>query len=200
MKRFPAGLFLAVLTSAAFAQQAQRPQIKPTQTVSQEAVQESISQRGAAPLPAAVKQQAYTAALNATSQINLGELGAPVKITPRNLYVNSTTYAMVWRGTVAPQNGPTGVAHIFARPAGSGDQPMLEIYFRAAAAKSYIVDCALTRAAAVRMGFGGPEIRSVENHFIGAVPQTSQARDVKLQLMSDRGFEFSECEIVPVIR
>jgi hypothetical protein len=36
------------------------------------------------------------------------------------------------------------------------------------------------------------EIRSVENHFVGAVPQTSQARDVKLQLASDGGFELSE--------
>jgi hypothetical protein len=50
------------------------------------------------------------------------------------------------------------------------------------------------------MGIGGPEIRSVENHFVGAVPQTSQARDVKLQLVSDVGFQFSECEIVPVNR
>jgi len=200
MKRFSAGLLLAVLTSAAIAQQAQRPQIKNTQTVAQEAVQESVSQRGAAPLLGAAKQQAYTAALNATNSIDLGDLGAPVKITPRNLYVNSSTYAMVRRGTVAPQNGPTGVAHIFAKPAGSGDYPMLEIYFRAAATKAYIVDCALTRAAAVRMGIGGPEIRSVENHFVGAVQQTSQARDVKLQLVSDGGFEFSECEIVPVNR
>jgi hypothetical protein len=200
MKRLPAGLFLAVLTSAAIAQQTQRPQIKATQTVSQEAVQESIAQRGAAPLQAAVKQQAYTAALDATAQINQGDLGAPVKITPRHLYVNSTTYAMVRRGTVAPQNGPTGVAHIFAKPAGSGDHPMLELNFRAAANKAYIVDCALARAAAVRMGIGGPEIRSVENHFVGAVAQASQARDVKLQLVSDGGFEFSECEIVPVNR
>ena len=200
MKRLPAGLFLAVLTSAAIAQQAQRPQIKPTQTVAQEAMQEAISQRGASPLSAAAKQQAYTAALNATAQINLGDLGAPVKITPRNLYVNSTTYAAVRRGTVAPQMGPTGIGHIFAKPAGSGDHPMLEIYFRAAASKAYIVDCALTRDAAVRMGIGGPEIRSVEKHFVGAVAQASQARDVKLQLVSDGGFEFSECEIVPVNR
>lgn len=200
MKRLPAGLFLAVLTSAAIAQQVQRPQIKPTQTVSQEAVQEAISQRGAAPLSTAAKQQAYTAALNATAQINLGDLGAPVKITPRNLYVNSTTYAAVRRGTIAPQMGPTGIGHIFSKPAGSGDHPMLEIYFRAAASKAYIVDCALARAAAVRMGIGGPEIRSVENHFVGAVAQASQVRDVKLQLVSDGGFEFSECEIVPVSR
>jgi hypothetical protein len=170
------------------------------QTVSQEAVQESISQGGAKPLLGAAKQQAYTAALNATAQIDLGDLGAPVKITPRNLYLNSTTYAMVRRGTVAPQNGPTGVAHIFAKPAASADHPMLEIHFRAAAAKAYIIDCALARDAAIRMGIGGPEIRSVEKHFVGAVPQASQARDVMVQLVSDGGFEFSECEIVPVNR
>jgi hypothetical protein len=200
MKRLATSLLLAVLTTSVIAQQAQKPQIQKAQPVTQQVAQEAISQSGAAPLQTAVKQQAYTAALNATAQINLGDLGAPVKITPRNLYLNSTTYAMVRRGTVAPQNGSTGVVHIFSKPAGSADHPMLEIYFRAAANKAYIVDCALTRDATIRMGIGGPEIRSVEKHFVGAVPQASQVRDVKLQLVSDGGFETSGCEIVPVNR
>jgi hypothetical protein len=200
MKRYATGLLLSILASTAIAQQAQRPQIQGAKPVAQEAVQEAMSQSGAAPLQGPAKQQAYTAALNAPRVIDLGELGTPVKITPRNLYLNSTTYAMVRRGTVAPQMGATGVAHIFAKPAGSADYPMLEIYFRAAAAKAYIVDCALTRPAAIRMGISGPEIRSVENHFVGAVPHASQPRDVKLQLVSDVGFEFTQCELVPVNR
>ena len=200
MKGSIAGLALALFIAAAAAQQSPRTQMQRTPTAGQEAVQESMQARGAAPLQGKAKQQAYTAALKATRPVELGDLGAPVKITPRDLYVNATTYAMVRRGTVAPQMGASGVSHIFAKPAGSGDHPMLELYFRAAAGKAYIVDCALTRAAAVRMGIGGPEIRSVENHFVGSVAQTSAARDVKLQLVSDGGFEWTQCEIVPVNR
>lgn len=200
MKQFTAGLVLALAAAGALAQQAPRPQLQQKATKAGEAVEEMMSTRSVPPLSSQQKQQAYTKALG-VAKIDTGELGAPVRITPRDLYVNSTTYAWVRRGTVASSMGPTGTSRIFARPAGSGDQPMLEIYFRAAASKQYIVDCAMpTAPAPIKAGFSGPEIRVADGHWVHAVPGSAQARDVKLQLMSDGPFEWTLCEIVPINR
>lgn len=201
MKHLAAGLAMAALASTAFAQQAPRPQAQQKIAPAGPSMDEVLSAQGTpAPLAGKKRLEVYQRALATPKPLDAGELGAPVRITPRNLYVNATTYAWVKRGTIAPNEGPTGVSHIFARY--NGNQPMLELHFRAAAGKQYILDCTIKGSGArIGLGAGGPVIPIVEGHFVAAVPATAQARDVVLQLIGqERGFEWTSCEIFPVNR
>lgn len=201
MKRLAAGLAAAAVASIVCAQQAPRPQVQQKIAPASPSIDEVLSAQGTpAPLTGKKRLEVYQRALATPKALDSGELGAPVRITPRNLYVNATTYAWVKRGTVAPNEGPTGVSHIFA-PYG-GNQPMLELHFRAAASKQYILDCTIKGSEArIALGAGGPVIPIVEGHFVSAVPATAQARDVVLQLIGrERGFEWTSCEIFPVNR
>lgn len=199
MKRLVAGLAATAFAAAVFAQQPRPPMQAQKIAPAGPTMDEVLSAQGMpAPLTGKKRLEVYQRALATPRPLDTGELGAPVRITPRNLYANATTYAWVKRGTVAPNEGPTGVSNIFARY--NGNQPMLELHFRAAAGKQYILDCTV-RGSRISVGPSGPEIPIVEGHFVSAVAATAQARDVVLQLIGkDRGFEWTSCEIVPVNR
>jgi hypothetical protein len=200
MKRLVAAIAIAAFASPAFAQQAPRPQLQQKIAPAGPTMDEVLSAQGTPPpLTGKKRLEVYQRALATPRPLDTGEVGSPVRITPRDLYVNASTYAWVKRGTVAPAEGPTGISNIFPRY--NGNQSMLEVHFRAAAGKSYLLDCAIVGGAAqIRLSVGGPAISTVEGHLVAAVPSTAQARDVVLQLNSDRSFQWSSCEIVPVSR
>jgi hypothetical protein len=196
MKRVAAGFAAILIASSAFAQQPAQ-KIAPVGTPAAGALS---NQRAPLPLTGKKQLEIYGKALATPKPLATGELGAPARITPRNLYVDGSTYAWVKRGTVAPSEGPTGVAHTFGNP--NQSQSILELHFRAAAGKQYILDCAIRGPGvhSIKVGFGGPAIATVEGHLVSAIAATAQARDVVLQLVSDKGFEWTSCDIVPVNR
>ena len=195
MKHIAIGI-AAILSNTAFAQlpPPQAGKIAPAAP----SMEDVLSSRGApAPLAGKRRLEVYGQALATPKALDSGELGAATRITTRDLYVNASTYAWVKRGTVAPAEGASGVSQIFARA--DGNQSMLEIHFRAAAAKQYVVDCTII-GQPTRINVNNSAISTVEGHLVAAVPATAQARGVVLQLTSDRAFQWSACEIVPVNR
>lgn len=199
MKRLAAGLVVVAFASTICAQQP-RPQVQKIAPAGP-TMDEVLSAQGApAPLTGKRRLEVYGKALATPRSLDTGELGSAVRITPRNLYVNASTYAWVKQSTVAPEEGATGVSQIFPREAGRGDQPMLRLHFRAAAGKQYIVDCTIVGEGVRSIKVNRTAINTVEGHLVVAVPSTAQARDVVLELTSDRAFQWTACEIVPVNR
>ena len=198
MIRYAVGIAAAVFACSALAQQpAPRPQVQKVAPAGATLEDALSNQRAPAPLTGKRQLEVYGKAMATPKPLASGELGEPVRITPRNLYANPTTFAWVKRGTVAPNEGPTGVSRIFARY--NGNQPMLELHFRAAAGKQYILDCSI-RGAGTTIRVGGSAIGTVEGHLVSAIAATAQGRDVVLQLVSDQPFEWTSCEIFPVNR
>ncbi|HEX9183120.1 MAG TPA: hypothetical protein VF876_07655 [Burkholderiales bacterium] len=193
---------VATIATVAHAQQAPRPQVQKVAPAGTSAAEESMSARGTpAPLSGQKRLQVYGTALATPKPLQSGELGEAARLTPRNLYVNATTFANVFHSTIAPAEGPTGVSNIF--PMESGNPPKLEIHFRAAANKPYIVDCTIIGAGGTinaRGPSGSLGATLVDGHLVAAVPAFREARAVEVELSSQRSFRWTSCDIVPVNR
>lgn len=197
MKRVAAGFAAVLIAASTFAQQAPRPQVQKVAPAGPDMEEVLSTQRAPAPLTGQQRLQVYGRALATPGKLDSGELGAPVRITPRNLYVNATTYAANFRGSVDPSQGATGVATVL------DTQAKLEIHFRAAANKAHIVDCSLAQGSkAVQVSIENVTSMTVvpsSDHLVFAVPSSAQARPIKATLRGG-GFWWTSCEIVPVSR
>lgn len=197
MKNLAAGIAVAVLASSAIAQQAPRPQAQGIAPAGAEMREVLSGKRAPAPLTGQRRLQVYGAALATPGKLDSGELGQPVRVTPRDMYVNATTYAAQFIGSIDPSEGATGVATV------QESQARLQLNFRAAANKAYIVDCSLVQGSnAVSVSIESLTAMSVSpvaSHLVFAVPASPQARPIKATLRGGR-FWWTACEIVPVNR
>jgi len=154
--------------------------------------------------------------------IDFGDLEAPIKLSVRKPFANSTTaLAFVRPDAVLPRDGegivlmasgmmvPTGV-DFFGMMQGEDlvthamPSNALSVQFRAAANKHYIVDCKYSDGGAftsvvtsgTTTAAGSPD--AADGHVIQFVRSSATRRDVVVQFLSNASWVGSSCEITPV--
>jgi hypothetical protein len=133
------------------------------------------------------------------------------RVTPRTLYVNSTTGGSAYRATVYPGTGPDGLVFVYGSEHASwAAGSSVSVGFRAAANTSYLLDCSVNfidsdvpviyeTSIDAAPGPSGTSVAELD-HVMIPVPARPNNAQVTVKMGSTKSFDWTGCEIIAVAR